>query len=392
MTTHNISEFKKSLFQKKMDKFVTRATKLGIPFGYNQIGNHEESIKIDGRDMFYTVFEYEVYGDSPTINGYTFQAKIEPMESNEGNVNMVHTYNSERDFSEYRTATLTCEHCHTNRFRNFYFLISNDTTNEFKMVGHNCLANYIDLPNAEGIATFYADFLVSEETFLDDEETEEYYGSRRDYTFSVVDFLAFAVMEVEANGYVSVKNETMERSSTKACVVSQFLSDGKYGKPSLDQIATAEKIASYIKESFSAKRNTNEYENNVLTLLNIGRMKTNHAGYIVSLVPVYHKLTTEAVATEDKPVSNHMGEVGQKLENINATFTRYGTCAGFRGGVTHIYTFTTDEGNVLVWFSSTIIKADVNDKVVITKATVRDHTEYKGVKQTNILRAKVQVL
>lgn len=387
MTTYNVSEFEKFLFEKKMNKFAQRASKLGIEFGYTLVGNHEESIKTDGSTMFYTVFEYEVYGDSPTIKGYTFQAKIETTEDE--NVHMVHSFNTDADFSAYRTGELTCEHCNTKRFRNFYFIISNNETGEFKMVGHNCLANYIDLPNAEAIAKFYSDFIVTDE----DEDEEESYGNvhRGAYTFNVVDFLAFAVKEVEENGYVSVNNETLERSSTKSCVVGKFFSEYKQATPSDEHIATAEKIAEYIKATLSAKSRLNEYENNVLTILNIGRMQARHAGYIVSLVPMFHKLTSEAVATEDKPVSKHIGEVGQKLENIPATFTHYGTCGGFRG-ITHIYTFTSDAGDVMVWFSSTVIEAEVGDNVKIIKATVKEHKIYNGVKQTNILRAKLEVL
>jgi len=388
MTTHNISEFKKFLFEKKMNKFANRASKLGIEFGYNLVGRHEESIKTDGSDMFYTVFEYEVYGDSPTINGYTFQAKIEPTE--DANVYMVHSFNTDADFSNYRTGKLTCEHCNTNRFRNFYFVISNDETGEFKMVGHNCLANYIDLPNAEAIAKFYADFIVTDE----DEDEEESYGNvrRGAYTFNVVDFLSYAVKEVEESGYVSVTNETIERASTKSCVVAQFFNDYKQEKPSAEQIATAEKIAEYIKVNFSAKSRLNEYENNVLTILNIGRMQARHAGYIVSIVPMFHKLTSEAVASADKPVSNHIGAIDEKLTNIPATFTRYGSCNGFRGGITHIYTFTTDAGDDMVWFTNTRLEIEVGNKVVITKATVKEHKVYNGVNQTNIIRAKVQVI
>src|SRR5258706_4256919 len=152
MKTYRITEFKVSDFIAKMDKFTKRANRLGIEFGYKlESESMGEYVKRDtlGELMTYTykVYNYSVYGESPVVNGYSFLAKIEPFE----NVNLIHSH-SDLDLSQYKTATLTCEHCHINRNRNFYFLVMNETSKEVKMLGGNCLAQYIAQPNAEDIA------------------------------------------------------------------------------------------------------------------------------------------------------------------------------------------------------------------------------------------------
>lgn len=84
--------------------------------------------------------------------------------------------------------------------------------------------------------------------------------------------------------------------------------------------------------------------------------------------------------------SRHIGQVGGKIE-LEATFKKtrwYDT----QFGTTWIYTFEDEEGNCLVWKTSSSIGAEEGDKVRI-KGTVKDHDEYNGVKQTVLTRCKI---
>lgn len=94
-----------------------------------------------------------------------------------------------------------------------------------------------------------------------------------------------------------------------------------------------------------------------------------------------------------KPVSQYVGTVGEKI-----TLTaKYDHCAwyetkSFKGWGTdtvYIHTFITPEGNLLVWKTGIgNIKVDEGDSVQIT-ATVKEHSEYKGDKQTILTRCKI---
>jgi hypothetical protein len=46
-----------------------------------------------------------------------------------------------------------------------------------------------------------------------------------------------------------------------------------------------------------------------------------------------------------------------------------------------------NEKHLFVWFTGTCLKAKTGDKVTITKATIKNHKEYKGHKETIITRA-----
>lgn len=101
---------------------------------------------------------------------------------------------------------------------------------------------------------------------------------------------------------------------------------------------------------------------------------------------------------ENESKSEYVGEIGKRLEisltlkgtrswAIQDRFSYYG------GMVTQVmYLFEDTEGNVLIW-KTTGYGLDANkyhdgDTLVI-KGTVKDHKEYKGVKQTILQRVKV---
>lgn len=88
-----------------------------------------------------------------------------------------------------------------------------------------------------------------------------------------------------------------------------------------------------------------------------------------------------------KPVSQYVGSVGEKL-TITATYT-HRAWFDSKYGTTYIHNFTTDDGSLLVWKTSVgnIGFAD-GERVKIT-ATVKEHSEYKGEKQTALRRCKI---
>lgn len=104
----------------------------------------------------------------------------------------------------------------------------------------------------------------------------------------------------------------------------------------------------------------------------------------------------EAQKALDAQVSNHIGEVGKRLD-LRLTVrgsTRFETMYGW----TYIYFMADDAGNVVIGKFSNPLKQDIDsqqwyeirqDDVVVVKATIKDHGERDGVKQTVVQRPKV---
>lgn len=130
-------------------------------------------------------------------------------------------------------------------------------------------------------------------------------------------------------------------------------------------------------------------------------MTTNmNAGMLTSLIPTYRramdkKRREQAKASEK--VSEYMFNVGERV-STDAIFEDYFTFSTYsvysRDGevVKVVYKFNVN-GNTLVWITE---KADLinnihkGQKVCLT-GHVREHSEYRGTKQTVMTRCKVVV-
>lgn len=87
--------------------------------------------------------------------------------------------------------------------------------------------------------------------------------------------------------------------------------------------------------------------------------------------------------------SDYIGEVGKRI-TVNAVIkSRYDFKVqyGWKEDIMRIYTFIAD-GNVLVWKTTGYIDAENGSAVTLT-GTVKEHSEYKGTKQTVLTRCKV---
>lgn len=90
-------------------------------------------------------------------------------------------------------------------------------------------------------------------------------------------------------------------------------------------------------------------------------------------------------------ISEYIGTVGERREfkcKFVGGFT-YETHYSFYGEVNHIYKFEDETGDVIVWNTSSYLpdKVEENEECRFT-ATIKEHSKYKGEKQTVIARPK----
>ena len=90
---------------------------------------------------------------------------------------------------------------------------------------------------------------------------------------------------------------------------------------------------------------------------------------------------------EPESHSEYVGEIKERLRDLCVTLTAVRTFDGYYG-TTFIYTFDYNE-NVLVWMTSSYKEIEVGDEVFLT-GTVKEHSEYKGVKQTKMSRCIIK--
>lgn len=90
-----------------------------------------------------------------------------------------------------------------------------------------------------------------------------------------------------------------------------------------------------------------------------------------------------------QPVSQYVGTVGEKL-TVKAIY-KYRASFESQFGTTYIHKFVTVDGNDLVWKTGVGYFGASEDDMVEITATIKEHSEYKGKKQTALLRCKITV-
>lgn len=100
---------------------------------------------------------------------------------------------------------------------------------------------------------------------------------------------------------------------------------------------------------------------------------------------------------EDKPVSEHVGEIGKRIE-LKATLesVRHWEVPAFRGWGTDtktLYKFRDEHGNILIWITTGygLDASEVPVGAQITlRGTVANHSEYAEEKQTELKRCTIK--
>ena len=107
-----------------------------------------------------------------------------------------------------------------------------------------------------------------------------------------------------------------------------------------------------------------------------GHFKTSALEYVENII-------------NPKEISNSewIGEVGDRITFGEVMLERKSSFEG-RFGYTNVYTFKIGE-SILTWFSTVNIDKEVGDSFCLI-GTVKDHTEYKDVKQTVLTRCKIK--
>ena len=136
-----------------------------------------------------------------------------------------------------------------------------------------------------------------------------------------------------------------------------------------------------------------DMERNCIPLALSGWAKRQHIG-LLAYMPVDYEKYMERKAREARweeerqtaaAVSDYVGKVKERI-TIQVATARLVTSWETDYGVTYLYKFVDQSGNVFVWRASRSV--EVSDGMII-KGTVKEHSEYDGVKQTVLTRCAV---
>lgn len=355
----------------KLEKKVNRIKSKGVDVVFSVEEDNPQYLE-DNKGYYHKCYYVEVEGHYQ-IDGWQFIATLEHTEVG----NIIRAINNDLQIpNRFKHCNAVCEHCNTSRKRKDTYIVYNEQTKEFKQVGRTCLQDYtgLDADDAAQLARILRD--VEENTFNSDEDYSLYNGYIRTYSSDVIKAIAYE--EVLAKGYK--KNETVNNVVDKYCASrsdKEYLD--KYGK----EIA---KLNEWISKQDTMNNN---YLHNAYVAWQLEYVDAKHLPLISSLISTYLKDLEEQKLIElRRKETSYVGKVGDRIEievdNVRVLYVKRGFTFSYYAEDTFVYKIVDTQGNIYVWSTATNLSSAKR-----IKATIVEHKEYKGEKQTVISRGKI---
>lgn len=319
------------------------------------------------------VFDLTIESEIIRKEGYTVAAKIEHLD--EGNIV---TLIDGKGRAEWNTMKPFCEHCRGNHGQRLTFIVRHDDGSE-KQVGRTCLKEYCGIdPQAIGSLNEIRAILEQ-----DDIRSYDFESRPVPRAYRTIDAVALAFRLQKEFGYVSAS-----QPGSNKVKLSNLMKQNE--RPTAEELAEAEKLM----EVVLAMDDDTAFQsslNNVRTLLQCGYCKADNFGYIACSPLMFQKHMNwrkkqeerEAAKMVERQTSGFVGEIGQRLVVDVADLTLLTSWEG-EWGYTYLYKIIDVMGNVLIWYASRCI-----DEAKKLRATIKDHSERDGVKQTIVTRCSV---
>lgn len=375
---------------KKLESIRKKCEKYDANFIFNDLGEEIQDVRDEDGSVVKTkmhVFEVEGFLKH---NDWSFVATLDHHEGG----NVIRRMNTELEIPEkYKTCGPYCDHCKKIRSRKDTYLIYNEVTQEFKQVGRSCLKEFTQGLDAEAVA-FMGQFLDTMEKYDGVGSTS---GSIRKY-FEVKEVLNYAFETFRHFGYEKRDPDfDGPQETTRDRVVEyMYLSTPKrkeeieyYGLDFHSDYAveTTEKALEWLKE----QDDSSEYIRSLKLICSEDYMEWRDFGIAVSLTIAYDRATKkaeqEAKRVEKESVSEYQGEVGQRITFEPTSVTLTYTMENMYG-MTYLYKIEDASGNIYIWYASKWIEDPESVKSIT--GTIKEHSEYRGTKQTVLTRCKVQ--
>lgn len=361
-----------------------RATKLKCEPVTFEIGEgvreEKNAILPDGktRRVFSTVYPVVVVGTQPVLAGWQFLGKIEHLPGTEETIVKGDVPN------QYHQCSPSCDHCDKKRTRSETFILRSIDSEETKQVGRSCLKDFFNGDDPMLHAGFLQFLFDATDELKDLEDYEP--GNPAGRCYDPEELLQIASAVVERDGYVNVLDaEEQHRLSTGAIVRAMLMGIEKTPEISDADRTKAQQIMAWLgTEEVMSRKAESSYFHNLCVMASTGMVGRKNIGIMASAVVAYERDLQSKQLRAAEVTSNYVGEADGKITAHAVTVTGKHFIENNYGGKC-LHRFRDNEGNILVWWASGASCARVGDKIHIN-ATVNEHSTYRDVKQTTLLR------
>ena len=271
--------------------------------------------------------------------------------------------------SRFYDCTPCCEHCNTNRYRKNYYIVRNVNTNEYKLVGKNCLADYTHGLDPQFITAWMngIDELVGGESWYG---TGGFHHVRYYDTKEILTYAAEAVLKI---GYRKAYDEDgdINPDSTKRVVLDFYKvhnNEYKVGH-SREDLETYYRIVNRMESiGFNPKNpkaielannaldwirsqtKTSNFMNNLVVTCSMDFVTENKFGLLFCILPMYDKSIKQLEAKKKKELSEKnsqfVGEVGKRIKVKLVSADIVSSWAN-QFGYTYLVKMIDENGNIL---------------------------------------------
>lgn len=338
-----------------------------------------------------------ITGVSPKLGGWSFVGAIDLVRDEEGKVvgNMVRTLPDQEMPEQYRTTDPHCDHCGiARRWKSTYIVKHEDGV--YAQVGRQCLKDFTGHKSPESLASM-AEILMNISDLAglaEDDDWGEGRGGRRRDRYHLEMILTQAATVIRTDGWVSkaVADATM-RTSTAAMLRIWISATGNEAEKLARHFETSETDKQTAKDtvewmrSLAEREKLSDYEHNLSLFALAGVVDEKVLGFVVSAIPAYMRAhDREVFAKKERAESTHVGQVKQRIEMVlTLAMIRY---IDSNFGTRTMCKYRDENGNVVIWWASDAIDMAVGTKIK-AKATIKEHSEYNGIKQTIVSRLAV---
>ena len=374
--------------ESRLKKLAAKAEKYGNEpiswsFGKPYQGVYEDrdgKFKVDYVDLVVT-------GGAVRVGNHRFLAKIEHTSAG----NIVDTPPETEGRPEWRDLAPNCDHCGHDRLRKETFIVA-EPGGEVVQVGRTCLRDYLGTDKPETV--------ISATRWMREfrEEVESFYGFGS--SISTYSTVLAAVVATRLFGFVP-KSAPEDAGAPTAFWVEDVVghSTSKSARAARAQFrdalsdadhARADEVLAFIR---AGRGSESDYRHNMAIAAGDDIIDPKRIGIVASAPAALEReegKIAERKAREDEARKRsagivHLGQVGKRrVFEGEVVFEK--TIDGFYGASNMVKVHTADSGMVVMFTTAEDAWDLKAGDVVKMRATIADHTEFNGTKETKVKR------
>lgn len=371
------------LLQMELNRINKRSEKCGTA-GF-ELAIHGTEVVPVGNGQVRVFYTASIEGDAPKISGYTFIARLDHNTDPTGASNLVYSTPGTTLTPEQRSLPALCEHCGWKRARRDTYLLREDSTGKVIQVGRACVKDFIG-HDPEKILK-YAGLLMKAIEGAESASHDGYNGMTDWRTVDLKHYLKYVSLAIRKWGWVSSREAySTGKEATRDDAWTVMVDNNRFWSqqgivPTDEDTKNAEDALEW---ALKQDKTSSDYMHNLVTLAETGYIDGKSAGVAASIIQAYNKAMERETSNKiDTSKSSHVGKKGDRLTlEVTVYGKSYGS--GSYGPWTRV-SMIDSTGNVYVTFAGGKFDPQNNAKIKI-RGTVKNHSEFKGTRQTNLNR------